>query len=1002
MAGQNSVRPSDEQGPITTSSSSGFGFEKSLNKGIEKAVKDIEKIAKSLLGAEKSSEKIGKNLSGKTGSKDMGLGMGESPVYGYNSVWRSMSGGQKIGLGALAVGATAMSMAPNTMNAVTQRIAADTTAGVSGMTANALIGTSNRLVGNGATSAMGPTMSAMALAYQGGYTANSLSSKNIMGQLAGVSAITGMPNERAAAAVAGANGMNFLRAGIQLRDAKGNQKAPSAMINDVYNFLYRGRKISSQEAMLAFRPGSRSYYSIQQMAGGDQNLMQVLQAGVLARANSGAPLTAATLSNAQKSLDTLGVGKDSPVRAMFKYNTSEAKVLQSTQKGLVGGYNAGLDTAAGLNNAFASVAEAAGGVTTALMGLKGFLQTFPSAGNVAGTVSGLTSGVAGMGMNVLQMRMAGKMLGMGGGGTTAAAIKGGSKAAKAAAAAATAAKAARLAKYMKFAKFAGPLAALASGYEGYTAEKAHGGFDWGALLSATGQGAATGGLFGAVAGEGIGAVPGAIVGGLLAGGGNLLGQLFASSQGRGGEAGGSSQGPAGAQAPASGHLMSPVPSGARITSHFGPRKVTYNSKGLPSSSFHHGTDYGIVENTPLRAVDGGTVLRQGYDPKGYGTYLVVQHKNNKQSLYAHLNRVITGAGKKVNAGDLIALSGGRDGAPGAGNSNGPHLHFEYGTSVSPGKGQVDSEKLFTKQGWLSSLFNNIKGFLGMGPSPRGNTYGTDVNINMSKDSMLGKNSSLSSPSLTSLIAGLTKNGSPVGYDDLAKHMSKSQIAALQNQNIDYSLLQGSGGKIHNKELMQLLYRKGFKGRALDTAFGVAMAESGGRPGALGDVHLQTAKWGPSVGLFQIRSLKHWQDYNDKYRDAHRLPDSGFNSEAAMVKSSGGTNWKAWTTFTHGSFAKFLADSAVTRKALKIPSYDVGTERVPNDQLAMVHKDEMVINARTADRIRNGGSGSMGGSTINVNMTVNIAQASPQEAERMVGIFADSLKKKIKLEQIGIS
>jgi hypothetical protein len=991
MAGQNIVRGSDEPSAISSSSSSGFGFEKSLNKGIEKAVKDIEKIAKSLLGAEKSSEKIGKNLRGDTaGSKSLNLGMGEVQ-YGYKSVWASMSGGQKLGIGAMAVGATAMSMAPNTMNAVTQRIAADTTAGVSGMTARNLIGQSNRLVGNGATSAMGPTMSAMALAYQGGYTANSLSSKNIMGQVAGISAITGMPNERAAAAVAGANGMNFLRAGIRIRDSKGNQKPPSQMINDVYNFLYRGRKISSQEAMLAFRPGSRSYYTISQMAGGDQNLMQVLQAGVLARANSGAPLTAATLKDSQKSLDTLGVGKDSPIRAMFKYNTSEAKVLQSTEKGLVGGYNAGLGGATAVNNAFAGVAEAAGGVTTALMGLKGFLQTFPSAGNAAGTVAGLGSSALGMGMNVLQLKAAGKLLGLGKTTATKGATSGigglisklGSKA-------------------TGVAKFGGKalpvLGAALSGYEGYKDRNNNGKFNWGSVGRSFGAGFVGGELLGGAETFGLAG----LVTGVGAAGANILGQLFASNKGTGGEAGDSSQASSSshAAAAASGKIVSPVPSGARITSHFGPRKVTYNSKGMPSSSFHHGTDYGIVENTPLRAVDGGRVLRQGNDPKGYGTYLVLQHKNNKQSLYAHLNKVIAGPGKTVNAGDLIALSGGRDGAPGSGNSNGPHLHFEYGTTVSPGKGQVDSEKLFKSGGWLSSLFNNIKGFLGMGPSPRGRTYGTDSNINMSKKSLLGQNSSLNSPSLASMLSNFTHGTDAISYNDIAKYLSKSQLKDMQNQGIDYSGLTGDKGKIHNKELMQLLYRKGFKGKSLDTAFSVAMAESGGRPGALGDIHLQTHKWGPSVGLFQIRSLKHWEDYNDKYRDARRLPVSDFNAEAAMVKSKMGKNWKPWSTFTSGVFGKFLSDAAVTKAALKIPSYDTGVGQVPQDQLAFVHKDEMILNAKTADRIRNGGSGSLGGATINVNMQVSIAQASPAEAERLVKIFSERLEDKLRLERIG--
>ena len=305
------------------------------------------------------------------------------------------------------------------------------------------------------------------------------------------------------------------------------------------------------------------------------------------------------------------------------------------------------------------------------------------------------------------------------------------------------------------AKFGGKalpvLGAALSGYEGYKDRSNNGKFNWGSVGRSFGAGFIGGEVLAGAETFGLSG----LVTGLGAAGVNVLGQLFASNKGHGGEAGDSGPVSGASAAPQAGHLMSPVPSGARITSTFGPRKVTYNSKGMPSSSFHRGTDYGIVENTPLRAVDKGRVLRQGFDPKGYGTYLVVQHPNHKQSLYAHLNKVIAGAGTSVGAGDLLALSGGRDGAPGAGNSNGPHLHFEYGTSVSPGTGQVDSRNLFSKQGWLSSLFSKAKSLLGMGPSPYGKKYGTDSNINMSsRKSDLGQNSSLSSPSLASLISSI--------------------------------------------------------------------------------------------------------------------------------------------------------------------------------------------------------------------------------------------------------
>src|SRR3546814_11985548 len=53
----------------------------------------------------------------------------------------------------------------------------------------------------------------------------------------------------------------------------------------------------------------------------------------------------------------------------------------------------------------------------------------------------------------------------------------------------------------------------------------------------------------------------------------------------------------------------------------------------------------------------------------------------------------------------------------------------------------------------------------------------------------------------------------------------------------------------------LLETARFSGAALDTALGVAFAESGGYVDAVGDLALVDAKWGPSIGLVQIRSLR---------------------------------------------------------------------------------------------------------------------------------------------------
>jgi hypothetical protein len=86
------------------------------------------------------------------------------------------------------------------------------------------------------------------------------------------------------------------------------------------------------------------------------------------------------------------------------------------------------------------------------------------------------------------------------------------------------------------------------------------------------------------------------------------------------------------------------------------------------------------------------------------------------------------------------------------------------------------------------------------------------------------------------------------------------------------------------------------------ATAVALAESGGRTDAQGDIGLQDGTWGPSVGLWQIRSLK--AEYGKGTpRDASRLTDPEFNARAMASISNGGKNFKPWTTYTSGAYKK---------------------------------------------------------------------------------------------------
>src|SRR3954452_14054737 len=86
---------------------------------------------------------------------------------------------------------------------------------------------------------------------------------------------------------------------------------------------------------------------------------------------------------------------------------------------------------------------------------------------------------------------------------------------------------------------------------------------------------------------------------------------------------------------------------------------------------------------------------------------------------------------------------------------------------------------------------------------------------------------------------------------------------------------------------------------------IAQAESGGNPAAVGDVGLQNGTWGPSVELFQVRTLKAETGTNHDRDIHHLMGDLHAQVRAAFNISDHGRNFGPWTTFTSGSYHKFL-------------------------------------------------------------------------------------------------
>jgi len=85
---------------------------------------------------------------------------------------------------------------------------------------------------------------------------------------------------------------------------------------------------------------------------------------------------------------------------------------------------------------------------------------------------------------------------------------------------------------------------------------------------------------------------------------------------------------------------------------------------------HTGIDLAAPAGTPVMVVGDGTVRYAGWQ-RGYGNYIVVDHRNREATAYAHLSRIMVRVGERVSQGSTIGLVGS------TGVSTGAHLHFEF-------------------------------------------------------------------------------------------------------------------------------------------------------------------------------------------------------------------------------------------------------------------------------------------------------------------------------------
>jgi murein DD-endopeptidase MepM/ murein hydrolase activator NlpD len=144
---------------------------------------------------------------------------------------------------------------------------------------------------------------------------------------------------------------------------------------------------------------------------------------------------------------------------------------------------------------------------------------------------------------------------------------------------------------------------------------------------------------------------------------------------------------------------------------FDPSLINYGFGNAPGyGGFHNGIDFAVGQGTELRATASGTI-RNNDAGQVDGAGVDITTPDGWKVRMWHVSAFLVPNGSWVEAGQVVALSGGARGTWGAGNATGPHLHW----GVMIGGSWVDPASL-----------NPIP--FGSQPAPEPQPAGTQVTI----------------------------------------------------------------------------------------------------------------------------------------------------------------------------------------------------------------------------------------------------------------------------------
>ncbi|MFA8437967.1 peptidoglycan DD-metalloendopeptidase family protein [Pueribacillus sp. YX66] len=115
--------------------------------------------------------------------------------------------------------------------------------------------------------------------------------------------------------------------------------------------------------------------------------------------------------------------------------------------------------------------------------------------------------------------------------------------------------------------------------------------------------------------------------------------------------------------------------GVKVTNAQSNNNWYWPTEGVLTDTFgtrggtHYGIDIAAEIGTPVYASESGKVVKS-YFSHSYGNVIFIQHKNEMETVYAHLHKRLVAEGDTVKKGDQIGEVGN------TGRSSGSHLHFE--------------------------------------------------------------------------------------------------------------------------------------------------------------------------------------------------------------------------------------------------------------------------------------------------------------------------------------